>query len=43
MEKIEDSETIFGALNRIVQESDEIRNRNLEVGGMGASISFVLC
>ena len=43
MEKIEDSETIFIALNGKIQKSDKIRNRNLEVGGMGASISVALC
>ena len=42
MEKIEDSETIFIALNGKIQESDKIRNQNLEVGGMGASISVAL-
>lgn len=43
MEKKEDSEKISIALNGKIQESGKIRNRNLEVGGMGASISVALC
>ena len=43
VEKKEDSEKIFIALNGKIQESGKIRNRNLEVGGMGASISVALC
>ena len=43
MEKIEDSETTIIALNEKIQKSDKIKNRNLEVGGKGASISFALC
>ena len=43
VKKLENSGTIFNALNGKIQESDEIRNQNKEVEGMGASISVALC